>query len=98
MLKAYLDAPNERRERALAVLQGRDEGTNTNGGDLDRAITRSEAAKMLGVDPHTVTRYAVRGLVRRLTFGTTHARASRYSLKSVQALLAGKSANESEVA
>ena len=94
LLKAYLDAPNERRERALAVLQGRDEGTNTNGGVADRAITRREAARLLACDEHTVSRYGARGLIRRLTFGTGGRRASRYSLASIQKLLAGETERE----
>ena len=90
ILKADSTVTAEQRERAIDLLDGRDEPANTNTNGGDRAITRREAAAMLACDEHTVSRYGTRGLIRRLTFGRGGRRASRYSLQSVQALISGK--------
>ncbi len=57
----------------------------------DRALTRGEVARMIGIHPQTVSLYAKRGFIRKIFCGTTGKRASRYSAKSVYALLAGVS-------
>lgn len=88
-LKAYFAASDAQRNAAWNALTGRDGG---NAATADRAVTRKEAARILGCDPHTVTAYAKRGLIRRLTLGSSGVRASRYSMASVMQLLEGKGA------
>lgn len=91
LIAAWPTATDEQRANALAALTG--ETTPTNEAQAaDRAITRKEAAKLLGVHPKTVSCYARRGLIRRLALGAGGERAFRFSLKSVTDLL-GSGAN-----
>ena len=55
----------------------------------DRAISRAEAAQILGVSPTMISEYARRGLIRPIKLGAVGARALGYSRQSVMALLAG---------
>lgn len=55
---------------------------------MDRALTRDEVAKRMGVKPRTVTYYARRGIIRPLRFGVKGVRASGYSEQSVNAAMA----------
>lgn len=54
----------------------------------DVLISRSEAAHVLGVVPATITLYAKRGLIHPVWCGAGRVRASGYSRRSVQELLA----------
>ena len=54
----------------------------------DVMISRSEAAHVLGVVPATITLYAKRGLIHPVWCGAGRVRASGYSRRSVQELLA----------
>ena len=55
----------------------------------DRAISRAEAAQILGCSLAAVSQYARRGKIRAVRLGATGARALGYSRQSVMALLAG---------
>ena len=55
----------------------------------DRAISRAEAAQILGCSLTMISQYARRGLIRPVRLGATGARAMGYSKQSVMALLAG---------
>ena len=68
----------------LRVLAG--EAPVQNEGDV--LISRSEAAHVLGVVPATITLYAKRGLIHPVWCGAGRVRASGYSRRSVQELLA----------
>ncbi len=80
---------DERREMAEKLA-----AVSRHGGDVpmirDRAISRREAAQMLGVKPHTVSTYARRGLIKAFRFGKKGRLASGYSAASVAALLADR--------
>lgn len=54
----------------------------------DKAVSRKEAARMLGVCPQTVSLYVRRGVIRPIRLGETGARATGYSVKSIKAALA----------
>ena len=54
----------------------------------DKAVTRKEAARMLGVCPQTVSLYARRGVIRPIRLGEAGERATGYSFKSIKAALA----------
>ena len=71
-------------KEAIAVLTGRN-------ADLaeDKPISRSDAAKMLGVSKMTVTRWGSEGIIRRITVGGRR-RAFAYSLASINDILMGK--------
>ena len=56
----------------------------------DRAISRKEAARLLGVIPHTISDYVRKGLIRPFRFGAQGKIAHGYSLASVNALLEGR--------
>ncbi len=68
---------------ALAALDGK--GMEDNGRS-DRALSRREVARQLGCTPATVSRYAARGLIHRVTLGKHGLRASGYSASSIQGL------------
>ena len=59
------------------------------GCDNDRAISRAEAAQILGCSLAAISQYARRGVIRAIRLGATGARAMGYSEKSVRAVLAG---------
>ena len=50
-------------------------------------LTKSEAAEILGVKPHTVSDYARKGLIKAFRFGAKGKLASGYSAESVRTLL-----------
>ena len=54
----------------------------------DRPVSRSEAARLLGVCRQTVCLYARRGIIRPVRFGAAGARASGYSLRSIREAIA----------
>lgn len=53
----------------------------------DRALTRRQAAEILGVKPHTVSDYARKGLIVPFRFGADRKRACGYSAESVKRLM-----------
>ena len=53
----------------------------------DRAVTRKEAAQMLGVCPQTISLYVNRGIIKPIRLGEARARASGYSLRSIKKAL-----------
>ncbi len=53
----------------------------------DRALTRQQAAEILGVKPATVTAYVRKGIIKAFRFGAKGKLASGYSAESVRALL-----------
>ena len=69
---------------AIALLAGRN-------ADLaeDKPVSRSDAAKMLGVSKMTVSRWGREGVVRRITVGGRR-RAFAFSLASINDILTGK--------
>ena len=56
----------------------------------DKAVSRKEAAQMLGVCPQTISLYVRRGIIRPIRLGAMGARASGYSVKSIKEALAAK--------
>lgn len=54
----------------------------------DKAVSRKEAARMLGVCPQTVSAYVQRGFIRPIRLGATRTRAMGYSVKSIKEALA----------
>ena len=54
----------------------------------DRAISRIEAAKLLGVHPNTVGLYARRGIIRPIRLGAKRLRSIGYSLQSIREAIA----------
>ena len=54
----------------------------------DKAVSRKEAARMLGVCPQTVSLYVQRGFIRPIRLGAARARATGYSVKSIKEALA----------
>ena len=54
----------------------------------DRAVSRKEAARIMGVCPQTVSLYVRRGLIRPIRFGIKGERASGYSMRSIKAAMA----------
>lgn len=54
----------------------------------DKAVSRKEAARMLGVCPQTVSAYVQRGFIRPIRLGATRTRAMGYSVKSIREALA----------
>lgn len=75
-------------ERA-AILDACDGRTATpeSTNDADSVVPRREAAKLLGVTPATITRYARLGIVQRVCFGAGRQRASGFSRKSIRAAI-----------
>lgn len=73
----------EQKMRAISVLEGKHHGN-------DYGISRQEVAKKLRCTPQTVSRYARRGLIRKLSFGKDGSRASCYSAHSVEQLISGR--------
>lgn len=63
----------------------------------DEILTPVAAAKLLKRDRHTLAAWTKRGLLRAVRTGGTGSRITGYTASSVRALLAGKTANESEV-
>ena len=87
-LTTLFDAdPSISSQQKLAVFAVLENGWPS--GPADRALTRGEVAKMLSIHPQTVSLYAKRGFIRKISCGAIGKRASRYSARSVCALLAG---------
>ena len=72
---------------ALDVLAGRTASGLAVDAPTDRALTRRQAAEILGVTPHTVSDYARKGLIKAFRFGAQGRNASGYSAQSVRDLL-----------
>ena len=77
----------EQAKAALAALDGRTAAGIAVDAPTDRALTRRQAAEILGCKPHTVSDYARRGLIKAFRFGEKGKQASGYSAESVRALL-----------
>ncbi len=88
LIQGILTATPAQRRELERVLKGEAPTPTNESQAADRAITRKEAAKLLGVHPKTVSTYGRRGLIRRLALGAGGERAFRFSLKSVTDLLA----------
>lgn len=56
---------------------------------IDRIVTREQVAEIGNVSPKTVTKWANRGLIRRVYGGIGGKRATGYTESSVRAFLAG---------
>ena len=88
---ALLDADpsitKEQAKAALDALAGRTASGLAVDAPTDRALTRRQAAEILGVKPHTVSDYARKGLIKAFRFGEKGLLASGYSAESVRALL-----------
>ena len=72
---------------ALDVLTGRTASGLAVDAPTDRALTRRQAAEILGVKPHTVSDYVRKGLIKAFRFGDKGRLASGYSAQSVRELL-----------
>ncbi len=77
----------EQANAALDALEGRTAAGLAVDAPTDRALTRQQAADILGVTPHTVSEYARKGLIKAFRFGEKGKIASGYSAESVRALL-----------
>ena len=87
LLRADLTCTRSEREAIAAALSGKPAQAQA---PMDRVLSRAEAARILGVRPHTVTDYARQGRIRPIRCGRKGARAIGYSAASVQALMEGK--------
>lgn len=72
---------------ALDALAGKTAAGLSVDAPTDRALTRKQAAEILGVKPGTVTAYARKGIIKAFRFGAKGKLASGYSAESVRALL-----------
>lgn len=94
--KAIIDAavradPTVSREQAraaMSALNGEGAAVYANAEPMDRALSRSTVAELLGVSKRTVTIYAKRGVIRACRFGRDGRRAAGYSEQSVREALA----------
>ena len=77
----------EQAKAAMDALEGRTSAGLAADAPTDRALTRQQAAEILGVKPDTVTLYARKGLIKAFRFGEMGRLASGYSAESVRALL-----------
>jgi len=77
----------EQAKAAMDALEGRTSAGLAVEAPTDRALTRRQAAEILGVTPRTVTIYARDGLIKAFRFGAKGKLASGYSAESVRALL-----------
>lgn len=77
----------EQANAALDALEGRTAAGVAVDAPTDRALTRRQAAEILGVKPHTVSDYARKGLIKAFRFGAKRKLASGYSAESVRKLL-----------
>ena len=77
----------EQAKAAMDALEGRTSAGLAVDAPTDRALTRRQAAEILGVKPHTVSDYARNGLIKAFCFGAKGKKASGYSAESVRALL-----------
>ena len=77
----------EQAKAAMDALEGRTAAGLAVDAPTDRALTRQQAAEILGVCPDTVTRYAHAGLIKAFRFGASGKFASGYSAESVRALM-----------
>jgi len=67
------------------ILEGKTAAAYTNQAPLDRALSRSQVAEILGCCEKTVSTYAVRGIIRPIKLGAKGRRASNgYSESSVR--------------
>lgn len=88
ILRADPSITRERANAALDALEGRTAAGIAVDAPTDRALTRRQAAEILGLKPHTVSDYARKGLIKAFRFGANGKRASGYSAESVRKLLA----------
>lgn len=77
------------RTEVLRIIEGKATPGLADTSPMDRALTREDVAKLMGVKPRTVTYYARRGLIRPLRYGAKGVRAMGYSEQSVRAAMAG---------
>lgn len=91
-MKADPTVTQEVREEVLHLLDGKANAGLIDHRPMDRALTRDEVCKLMGVRPRTVTYYARRGLIRPLRYGAKGVRAMGYSEQSVRAAMAGGAA------
>lgn len=76
------------RTEVLRIIDGKATPGLADDRPMDRALTRDDVAKLMGVKPRTVTYYARRGIIRPLRYGAKGVRASGYSEQSVRAAMA----------
>ena len=87
ILRADPSITKAQSQAALDALEGRTAAGLAVDAPTDRALTRRQAAEILGVKPHTVSDYARKGLIKAFRFGAQGKLASGYSAESVRALL-----------
>lgn len=87
ILAADPSITNAQAKAALDALEGRTSAGLAVDAPTDRALTRRQAAEILGVKPHTVSDYARKGLIKAFRFGAKGKLASGYSAESVRTLL-----------
>lgn len=83
-MKADPTVTEDVRKDVLRLLDGKANTGLTDTRPIDRALTRNEVARIMGVKPRTVTYYARRGIIRPICNGEKGTRASGYSEKSVR--------------
>lgn len=88
ILRADPSITREQANTALDALEGRTAAGLAVDAPTDRALTRQQAAEILGVKPATVTAYARKGLIKAFRFGAKGKLASGYSAESVKRLMA----------
>ena len=84
----------EQAKAAMDALEGRTSAGLAVDAPTDRALTRRQAAEILGVTPRTVTIYARDGLIKAFRFGAKGKLANGYSAESVRALMERGKAKE----
>lgn len=87
ILRADPSITREQTNAALDALEGRTAAGLAVDAPTDRALTRRQAAEILGLKPHTVSDYARKGLIKAFRFGSKGKKASGYSAESVRKLL-----------
>ena len=87
ILRADPSITREQANAALDALEGRTAAGVAVDAPTDRALTRRQAAEILGLKPHTVSDYARDGKIKAFRFGDKGKRAAGYSAESVRALL-----------
>ena len=79
-------------KQALHILDGKTATAFTDPEPMDRVLTRQQVAEIMHKDVRTVSVYARKGLIRKISCGELGKRASGYSEQSVRELMRGDKA------
>lgn len=87
-MKADPTVSQDIREAVVRLIDGKGNAGLTDETPMDKVLTRSEVAKIMGVKPHCVTVYARNGIIRPIRLGPSGFRAIGYSAQSVREAMA----------